>query len=443
MIDDWRGLYRKGWNGNLIPEAFSHPAKVSFGLAERIYQHMAEEGWIEPGSVVIDPFGGIGGCAFHAMKHGCNWIGVELEPKFVDLGNQNIAFWNKRYAVMPGWGTARLVQGDSRKLMEIIGDAGALVSSPPFSDGEQPTASQSRQIKDYHAFTRGDGTKYDHQMLSPGNLGNMRGTAAGLSAAVSSPPYADGCAHTGGDTPTSAEHIQGGEIHLPGISGVVSSPPYADGLGHGGTPTRGDEHEDDTNLDGMQNGYGSTPGQLGAMPARGFEASVSSPPYIPKDDRRVAWGHDHEGLQHEDERRGYKPVTTFRGSYSNDPRNLGNPTGADQADFWLAARQIVDQVYAALAPDGHAVWIVKSFVKNKQRVDFPGQWQQMCEAAGFVTLHEHRAWLVEHKGAQYDMEGGLIERKTERKSFFRRLAENKGSPRIDWEVVQCMVKPQK
>lgn len=29
----------------------------------------------------------------------------------------------------------------------------------------------------------------------------------------------------------------------------------------------------------------------------------------------------------------------------------------------------------------------------------------------------------------------------ERKSFFRRLAEKKGSPRIDWEVVWFMRKP--
>lgn len=29
---------------------------------------------------------------------------------------------------------------------------------------------------------------------------------------------------------------------------------------------------------------------------------------------------------------------------------------------------------------------------------------------------------------------------TERKSFFRRLAEKKGSPAIDWEDVICVVK---
>jgi len=61
---------------------------------------------------------------------------------------------------------------------------------------------------------------------------------------------------------------------------------------------------------------------------------------------------------------------------------------------------------------------------------------------GFVTLHEHRAMLVHHKGTQMTLDGGQLEIKTESKSFFRRLAEKKGSPRIDWETVWCMEKPK-
>ena len=59
-IDEWHGCYKRGWGRELVPEAFAHPAKVSFSLAERIYAHMAAEGWIEPGMTVVDPFGGIG-----------------------------------------------------------------------------------------------------------------------------------------------------------------------------------------------------------------------------------------------------------------------------------------------------------------------------------------------------------------------------------------------
>ena len=53
-FDEWRKCYDKRWTRDtLVPQAFSHPAKVSFGLAERIYEHAIEEGWIWGGGDVI------------------------------------------------------------------------------------------------------------------------------------------------------------------------------------------------------------------------------------------------------------------------------------------------------------------------------------------------------------------------------------------------------
>jgi hypothetical protein len=69
------------------------------------------------------------------MQFGLSWLGVELEEKFVRLGNQNIALWNSRYAgKLPMWGTAQLLQGDSRNLAEIVRGASGVISSPPFSE---------------------------------------------------------------------------------------------------------------------------------------------------------------------------------------------------------------------------------------------------------------------------------------------------------------------
>ena len=45
--------------------------------------------------------------------------------------------------------------------------------------------------------------------------------------------------------------------------------------------------------------------------------------------------------------------------------------------------------------------------------------------------------LVKNHGQQETIFNGTEQIKTERKSFFRRLAERKGSPRIDWEDVLC------
>lgn len=110
-------------------------------------------------------------------------------------------------------------------------------------------------------------------------------------------------------------------------------------------------------------------------------------------------------------------------------------------DFWSAARQIVEETYKVLAPGAHAIWVVKGFVRKRTYVDFPDQWRQLCEAVGFETLHWHNAMLVEQGTQQHRLDGGVDDNSVERKSFFRRLAESKGSPRIDFEVVLCMVKP--
>ena len=124
-------------------------------------------------------------------------------------------------------------------------------------------------------------------------------------------------------------------------------------------------------------------------------------------------------------------------SYGNTAGNIGNSTGNT---FWSAARAIVEQTHQVLAPGAVAIWVCKRFVRGGEIVPFPTQWAQMCEACGFETIEWIRAWLVEDRGAQYALNGDLVRRQVARKSFFRRLAEQKGSPRIDWEDVICMRK---
>jgi len=100
----------------------------------------------------------------------------------------------------------------------------------------------------------------------------------------------------------------------------------------------------------------------------------------------------------------------------------------------------MEQCHQILKPGGVAIWVVKDFVRAKRRVDFCGDWRRLCEAVGFVTLHEHHASLVK-EDVKDSLFGHKIVKRKERKSFFRRLAESKGSPRIDHETVFCMMKP--
>lgn len=455
-IDEWVACYDDGWKGEIVLEAFAHPAKYSRALIRRIYDHISAEGWLSEGDTVIDPFGGVALGGLDAMRLGCRWFGCELEEKFVALGGQNIALWNSRYAGrFAKWGTATLVRGDSRRLLDVVSEAGVCVSSPPFSgDGNmQPVIGQGTR-----AQLRAQGRDGGNRMQSsPGNLALLRADErdwqAAAAVAVSSPPYATGARHTGGDDPH-PEYIRGGTYHGVGIDAAISSPPYPVGLGRRGTSTGGSTGQPDRVLDAMQDGYGQAAGQLGAMAEGSFAAAVSSPPY-----EAISTGHKSGTGFDTTERRierlrtaGYSEgriqamLTPGRRAHGNigemehytaNHDNLSNQGGDS---FWSAAREIVSQTHAALRPGGYACWVVKAFVRNKQIVDFPGQWRQLCKSVGFVTLHEHRASLVKDNGTQLAMDGTHKRKRTERKSFFRRLAESKGSPPIDYEVVFCMVK---
>jgi hypothetical protein len=181
-----------------------------------------------------------------------------------------------------------------------------------------------------------------------------------------------------------------------------------------------------------ESGYGSTPGNVGNMRDGGFEGVVSSPPY---EDNGVNLG----GVGDTAAMRQQIHNSVKRDeAYGSDPANIGNDTGDT---FWTAARVIVEQTYAALKPGGYAAWVCKDFVRKGKRVPFSDQWEALCAAVGFEPVERIAAMLVDDHGDQLDIFGGATARRKERKSFFRRLAEAKGSPRIDHEDVIIMRKP--
>lgn len=107
--------------------------------------------------------------------------------------------------------------------------------------------------------------------------------------------------------------------------------------------------------------------------------------------------------------------------------------------FWSAARDVVAECHAVLKPGGMAVWVTKDFVRAKKRVCFSADWVRLCESCGFTLVKWVRASVVSET-VHGDLFLGETVKRTERKSFFRRLAEKKGSPRIDHEDVLFFVK---
>jgi len=232
---------------------------------------------------------------------------------------------------------------------------------------------------------------------------------------------------------------------------VISSPPYATKTVHGNHGLKLECFKEPGRVGKTSHAigpremddYGRTDGQLAALPEGEppAQAIVSSPPWeksldqgnVPKE-ARVKRARD-MGLSADK----VSPIDMeniglrTQPDYGSCSGQLGNKQGDT---FWSAARAILLQCYAVLAPGGHAIWVLKAFVRDKAIVDFPGQWRALCESCGFETVEVIRAWLVEDRGAQFALGGELVEKEVRRESFFRRLHRQKYPHlSIDYEVV--------
>lgn len=290
----WKQCYNRNWRELILPASFSHPAKFSRALVERIYAHMTDRGWINAGQHIGDPFGGIATGGIIAAYHGFHWFGVELEQKFVTWGNDNLVYNAEHFKRLGG--SAVLVKGDSRQFHKIFGTwLDGLVTSPPFSPpGMQPKIGQGHRdnVGDCRNGFAGDREAGNIEVLKPGKV----------DAVVSSPPYAE-TLHHGGGPDTKLDNIRGGKSLMAikegygsangqigamkdkGVDAVITSPPYKDSLrnvqhnGIDAAKLKPANHEGQNSQIGSKQGYGSEPGQIAVLPGGKLDAVISSPPY--------------------------------------------------------------------------------------------------------------------------------------------------------------------
>ena len=344
------------------------------------------------------------------------------------------------------------------------GQVDAVISSPPYEAAISERGGRQGDIEPRINPATGQPFPQEHDLKpygdTPGQLGSL--PSKGVDAIISSPPYEnsintdnkggidwdktfDGKDHRGegvgsqgarnecyGDTPG-----QLGSMPTEGVDAIVSSPPFGSGdsASAQSMTTRTDKSAEwvkENCVSAATEGYGTDPGQLAQMPMDDtVDAVLTSPPY---GDAGLGGSAQSEGPNG-------RPTENKGASQPLDQYGTseGQLNHANEETFWSAARDIVRECHAILKPGGVAVWIVKAFVRDKQIVDFPGDWRRLCEYVGFETVTEVHAMLV--KETEYtDIFGEDRVDKKERKSFFRRLAESKGSPKIDHEVVYIMRK---
>jgi hypothetical protein len=414
-VSDWYGCYGDSWKGLIVDDAFAHPAKVSRALARRIYDHLFKEGWLRSGDAVVDPFAGIGGFAFDAVRLGCRWVGVELERRFVDIGagvdctGIGAEDWIRFYG---RWRRAAHLEGRSW-CPRCLAEAEA-IDDPPAG----PLLFAARSSASYRCASGRVPSTEPHRW--PGNIDLWRSMSFSGDARLLQ-----------GDSQRLLEVLaEAGQLQA-----AISSPPFGAAETRDRSPYSPGYVADMMSRAYTQSRQGETAGNLAQLETteEDLVAVVSSPPFessVGSDDPDKRGG-----LYRDPRRRGDVNLTA---TYGDSPGQLG---AEDGETFWNAARAVVEQVFAALAPGGYAVWVTKAFVRDGERVDFPDQWRRLCEAVGFETLHKHRTWMVQEHGVQLDLFGGEEAITKQHKSFFRLLAERKGSPHVDYEVVWCMRKP--
>lgn len=452
---DWHGCYDDSWKGFIVSEAFAHPAKFARGLITRIYTHMLAEGMLKRGDSVVDPFGGIGTGGIVAASCGLAWYGCELEAKFHALAQQNFAMHMHTWMQF-GDPAPTLVCGDSRKLRANLAGVlpQAVVASPPFHQtGVTDHAGQTAALI---GKFKGGGAKflenYDYGQ-SPGQLGAM--PAGDVNAVISSPPFLGARSGTTASSPPAAggpcadriNTVADGDRYgdtegqlsamaVGDVDAVVGSPPFAaNGSNEGHTSKRNFQYTGDHNYTGNRCSVTryecpDSPGQLGAMPSGTVESIVTSPPYS----ERHAYADEARNEARAEKLKANGQIGGTRGLHKPAGEHPDNLAQLGET-FWSAARDIVAECYAILKPGGWSAWVCKDFVRNKARVPFCDDWCKLLESQGFIVTTRVHAMLVKET-REPDLFGGDDHvTTTERKSFFRRLAEKKGSPRIDYEEV--------
>ena len=139
----------------------AHPAKMLPELARTIIR-----GYSEPGQLVLDPMCGIGTSLVEAVHLNRDAVGVELEPRWSTLANQNLALAGELGA--PAHGLC--LQGDARRLGrglldELAGQAALVLTSPPYGPSlhGQVKAGHGRPVEKWD----------DRYSRNPGNLAHL------------------------------------------------------------------------------------------------------------------------------------------------------------------------------------------------------------------------------------------------------------------------------
>lgn len=232
-----------------VPRSVEHPGKMWPDVAGAII-----DTYTKTGDVLLDPMGGIGTTAVEAAERGRHVVLVEIVPRWA-----RVAWCNAlRTAYRGAPGTIRVIQGDARRLPELV--AGAfdhLVTSPPYGEAVESrawnVADRVQRLQRLIAEGVLDPSRHGTFASRIARLGNAVAGQAGwlasvapsytpeVDAIVTSPAYGDTPVHSlpSGDAFSKDRVIKECEV-VRGYDAVVTSPAYGDIRQDGGAHRFGD-----------------------------------------------------------------------------------------------------------------------------------------------------------------------------------------------------------
>ena len=422
----WHGCYDGDayFKQYFEPSTYAHPAKISPLLADRIFKHLEKLELLKEGMTVLDFMAGSGRIPLMASLRGYKGLGVELEPHFVKMCNDNKKFAENKIGRKLDM---EILQGDSRRLSKLLSKSDVAVVSPPFEQSRHYYGDKSdefwekkAELSKRPAWLNKDGkTRQTIERQeegygdNPSNIGNLKYKEM---VGVVSPPYQD-------------VNVEGG-VHRFGLGNL-------------------EKHWSKSQPKDFQHNYSQNPENIGNLKDTSF-VGITSPPFFnetgagkevyeslgkrwnalpsyERDKYKSSYGGDRLSEKAIKEREERIRTTDNIGSL-----NVFGNKGKDLSQNYLSAMLQVYKEASKVCP------IICTVTKNPtragklRRLDLDTA--KLLELAGYTIVDYHRAVLFKTY-EQSTLTGGTKKEHKGRLSFFKRLSLSKGNQASQWEDI--------
>lgn len=169
---EWTMLSKNIWDDLSSPRNkrhIEHGAVYPMKLAERMVSLFSA-----PGDLVFDPFNGIGTTIIAAHKHGRKGVGIELNPRFVELTND---WMTEEFELMGTATTGKPIvhHDDCRNLKKYLEPDSVQLTftSPPYADFIQRSVKDRAKTHKKSALVIDNNSQVKQYSTNPADFGNI------------------------------------------------------------------------------------------------------------------------------------------------------------------------------------------------------------------------------------------------------------------------------